>query len=538
MVRPQGLEEVYRISAEEARRYGSLHLLLESLWAAIAQVDEAIVLATFEGQNLDRKLLRDRMRAEALTKAQILKTPANADVKISQACFQHLKRARQRANQRGLAQPTSGDLLEDLILHMDAEIEATLRQLGSGREPMRIAYEAAAARFGSVAAAAGGRAWEGARWPTLRKLGKDYRELALTGKLGPVIGRRQEMLQVLRVLGRKEKNNPVLVGEPGVGKTAIVEGLALQSLEPSAPEVIRGKAIIEICLASLVAGTRYRGDFEERWQQVIEEAQRDEDVILFIDEIHTLIGAGSGGGDALDAANILKPALARGRLRLIGATTIDEYHRYIERDSALERRFQLIQVPEPTAAEAVEILRGLRPSYQDHHQVVFTDAALQAAVELTVRYVPERRLPDKARDVIDQSAAAARIRTLIAQPAAPPTITIDAEDIAATIAAWKGLPVENVSRDDRQRLKDLARRLRDRVQAQDEAVEAVAQAVQMAYLRLSDPRKPYGSTYLQDRRASARRNSPKLWRSSCSATTRRCCGWTCRNTRSPTACLG
>ena len=491
MVRPRGLDEVYRLSTDEARRYGSLHVLVESLWTALAQVDDAVVVATFEGQDLDRKLFRDRMRDEAMIKAKILKPPPGADIKISQACFNHLKRARQRAAERGLTQPTSSDLLEDLILHMDLEIEEILKSLGSSREQMRTSYEAAVSRLGLVTATAGGRARDTA-CPTLRKLGKDYRELAVAGRIGPIIGRRAEMLQVLRVLGRKEKNNPVLVGEPGVGKTAIVEGLALHALEPSAPEIIRGKGIIEISLASLVAGTRYRGDFEERLQQVIDEAQRDDEVILFIDEIHTLIGAGSGGSDALDAANILKPALARGQLRLIGATTLDEYHRYIERDPALERRFQMVTVPEPTPEESHQILLGLRPSYQAHHKVVFTDQALQAAVDLTIRYVPERRLPDKARDVIDQAAAAARIRTFSGPADPPDTVTIGADDIAATIASWKGVPVQNVTSDERLRLKDLAPRLRVRVKAQDEVVHAVAQAVQMAYLRLSDPRKPFG----------------------------------------------
>jgi ATP-dependent Clp protease ATP-binding subunit ClpC len=491
MVRPPGLDEVYRLSAEEARRYASLHLLVENLWTALAQVDDAVVVATFDGQSLDRKVFRDRMREEAMTKAKILKPPPGLDVKISQACFNHLKRARQRAMERGLIQPTSSDLLEDLILHMDSEIEETLKSLGSGREQMRTSHEAAVARLGLVTTAAAGRG-QNATAPTLRKLGKDYRELALAGRIGPVIGRRAQMLQVLRVLGRKEKNNPVLVGEPGVGKTAIVEGLALHALEQSAPEIIRGKAIIEISLASLVAGTRYRGDFEERLQQVIDEAQRDDEIILFIDEIHTLIGAGSGGSDALDAANILKPALSRGRLRLIGATTPDEYHRYIERDPALERRFQMVSVLEPSPEESHEILVGLRPSYQAHHKVVFTDEALRAAVDLTVRYIPERRLPDKARDVIDQAAAAARIRTFSAPSDPGDIVTIDAEEVAATIAGWKGVPVQNVTSNERLRLKDLASRLRGRVKAQDEVIDAVAQAVQMAYLRLSDPRKPYG----------------------------------------------
>ena len=303
---------------------------MESLWSAICQLDDPVVAATFQAQSLDRQELCDRMRKEAMAKAAILKPPPGSEVKISQACFDHLKRARQRAAQRGRGQPLSCDLLDDLILHMDPDIEEAFKRWGSSRESMRVAFVAAATRWKPKRASSGPAARADAG--ILQALGKDYGELARSGRIGPVIGRRQEMLQVLRVLSRKEKNNPVLVGEPGVGKTAVVEGLALQALEESSPPVLRGKTIVEISLASLVAGTRYRGDFEERLQQLIREAQQDTNVILFIDELHTLMGAGSAGGEALDAANILKPALARGQLRLIGATTLDEYRRYIERD--------------------------------------------------------------------------------------------------------------------------------------------------------------------------------------------------------------
>ncbi|MHC4398680.1 MAG: AAA family ATPase [Planctomycetota bacterium] len=489
MGQPRGLDEVYRIASEEARRYCGMHLLVEGLWGALCQVDDSIVSGTFAQQKLETGDVAHRMRAEAIAKSKIMKTPATPGVRISSSCFRHMKQARARANRDGRVNPSASDLLAELIVNMDVEVDTLLRELGSSRQRMSDAFASVAGDMAAVPA--GGARSADELTPTLEQYGTNYRELAKRKELGPVIGRRAEMLQVVQILSRKEKNNPVLVGEPGVGKTAIVEGLALKAMEDSAPDAIRGKSIIGVTLASLVAGTRYRGDFEERLQNLLNEAQRDKNVILFVDEIHTMVGAGAAG-DALDAANIMKPALARGQVRLIGATTTDEYQRYVERDSALERRFQMITVPESTPEETLEILEGLREPYEAHHQVTFSEGALKAAIDLTVRYVPERRLPDKARDVIDQAAAEKRIRTLSSPEAEPESVKITPADIASTVATWKGIPVDQVSLDDRERLKSLASRLRGRVKAQDDVIDAVSEAVQMAYLGLSNPAKPYG----------------------------------------------
>ena len=244
---------------------------------------------------------------------------------------------------------------------------------------------------------------------TLEKYGKDLTTLAKEGKIDPVIGREKEIQRVIQILSRRTKNNPCLIGEPGVGKTAIAEGLALQIAKDEVPELLRNKRIISLDLTSMVAGTKYRGDFEERIQKAVEEVKASKDIILFIDEVHTIIGAGSAEG-AVDAANILKPSLARGELQVIGATTIDEYRKYIEKDAALERRFQSILVGEPTEEEAVEILKGLRDKYEAHHKVKITDEAIDSAVKMSSRYIADRFLPDKAIDLIDESASELRLK--------------------------------------------------------------------------------------------------------------------------------
>ena len=284
----------------------------------------------------------------------------------------------------------------------------------------------------------------------------------------------------------------MLVGEAGVGKTSIVEGLALRVAATDSPAEIREWRIVELALSSLVAGTKYRGEFEERIQKVIDEAESDPQLILFLDELHTLVGAGSAGG-SLDAANILKPALARGRIRLIGATTPNEYRQYIEKDSALERRFQPVRVEEPTPEQTREILLELRSTYEAHHKVEITDEAIDAAVELSVKHLPDRRLPDKARDLIDRAAVARRFLTLSpnkVSEADQKRVTRD--DVAQVVAQWTGIPVERLTADEQTRLLEMEDALRKRVIGQDHAIEAVAQSIRTAMSGLSDPARPYG----------------------------------------------
>jgi len=382
------------------------------------------------------------------------------------------------------------------------------------------------------------------RYRMLEKYGRDLTQMAREGKLDPVIGRDDEILRVIQILSRRTKNNPVLIGEPGVGKTAIVEGLAQKIAADDVPEILTGKRVVQLDLAAMIAGARLRGDFEERLKGIIEEVQRAEgEVILFIDELHNVVGAGSGMG-ALDASNMLKPALARGELRCIGATTLDEYRRYIERDGALERRFAPVFVEEPTVEETIEMLRGLRDRYEAHHKVHISDEAIVAAARLSHRYVTDRHLPDKAVDVLDEAAAKVRVALHILPPdlkaiqlelqrlqteiEAASAVedykraaelktkrinlqaefslkremwqqehqldeTIGEEDIAEVVASWTGIPVARMLETEAERLLRMEEALHQRIIGQDEAVAAVSDAIRRARSGLKDPRRPIGS---------------------------------------------
>ncbi|MFE8990673.1 ATP-dependent Clp protease ATP-binding subunit [Streptomyces collinus] len=382
--------------------------------------------------------------------------------------------------------------------------------------------------------------------PTLDKYGRDLTELARQGRIDPVIGRDQEIEQTVEVLSRRGKNNPVLIGDAGVGKTAIVEGLAQRISEADVPDVLIGRRVVALDLTGVVAGTRYRGDFEERMNNIVGEIRAHSDqLIIFIDELHTVVGAGSGGGDgsSMDAGNILKPALARGELHIVGATTLEEYRR-IEKDAALARRFQPIMVPEPTAADAIEILRGLQDRYEAHHQVRYTDEALVAAVELSDRYLTDRRLPDKAIDLIDQAGARVRLRARTKgtdvralereleqltrdkdQAVADEQyeqatqlrdrivelkqriteaggegevdegqdLVVGAESIAEVVSRQTGIPVASLTQEEKDRLLGLEEHLHQRVVGQDEAVRVVSDAVLRSRAGLAAPDRPIGS---------------------------------------------
>ncbi len=384
-----------------------------------------------------------------------------------------------------------------------------------------------------------GSAIEGA--PTLSKYGRDLTASAAAGKLDPTVGRDSETERVIQILCRRQKNNPCLIGEPGVGKTAVVEGLAKLIADGDVPEQLAGKTIVTLDLPSMIAGAKYRGEFEDRMKSVMEETAQNRSIILFIDEIHTIIGAGAAEG-AVDAANILKPALARGELQVIGATTVSEYRRHIEKDSALERRFQPVNIGEPSIEDAKRILFGLRAGYEEHHGLKITDEAIEAAVELSARYINGRFLPDKAIDLIDEAAAGKRIRlsarpgsmrsyerqlrevirekenaigdqdferaaalrdtenelrTLCAQALKEKSDgvggAVEYEDIAEIVTRWTGIPVSSVTEDESHRLAELEARLGERVIGQDEAIRAVAAAIRRGRLGISDPRRPIGS---------------------------------------------
>ena len=310
---------------------------------------------------------------------------------------------------------------------------------------------------------------------------------ARDGRIDPLIGREAEVLRTIQVLCRRQKNNPLLVGDPGVGKTAIAEGLARKIIGGEVPEVLTGATVFALDMGALLAGTRYRGDFEERLKQVMKEIEQHKDAILFIDEIHTVIGAGATSGGAMDASNLLKPALAQGTLRCIGSTTYKEYRQYFEKDRALVRRFQKIDVKEPSIPDAVEILKGLKPYFEEFHKVRYTNAAVKAAVELSARYIHDRKLPDKAIDVIDETGAS---QMLVVEAKRKKTIGV--KEIEATIASMARIPPKSVSKDDTEVLQHLEQTLKRVVYGQDEALGALASAIKLARAGLRDPEKPIG----------------------------------------------
>ena len=379
--------------------------------------------------------------------------------------------------------------------------------------------------------------------PTLNQYGDDITAKAEEGKYDTIIGREKEIERIMQIISRRNKNNPCLVGEPGVGKTAIVEGLAEKIIAGDVPENLKNKRIIDLDISGIVAGAKYRGDFEERIKKILDEVKKAKNIILFIDEIHTIVGAGAAEG-AIDAANILKPLLARGEIQLIGATTLDEYRKYIEKDSALERRFSIINVNEPSAKDTIEILKGIIDKYEAHHNVKITNEAIESAVNLSVKYITDRFLPDKAIDLIDE--AASKIRTKIFtepdeikelqeesiilakekeeaiyeqefEKAAQlrdkeellkkklndkmenlekirnrDVAEITEENIAEIVSRWTGVPVQKLTQDENNKLKNLEENLHKRIIGQDEAVEAVAKAIKRSRVGLKDPNRPIG----------------------------------------------
>jgi ATP-dependent Clp protease ATP-binding subunit ClpC len=325
--------------------------------------------------------------------------------------------------------------------------------------------------------------------PTLANFSRDLTALARSGKLDPVVGRDDEIERVVSILARRSKNNPVLVGEPGVGKTAIVEGLAQRIVAGNVPESLKNKRVLSLALGPLVAGTKYRGEFESRVKRILDEVKRSaRDVILFIDELHALVGAGAAEG-ALDLSSMIKPELARGDLQCVGATTFDEYRKYIESDAALERRFQPVMVEEPTVEATIAILKGLRPKYAEHHNVSISDDAIDAAANLSARYIADRFLPDKAIDLMDEAAATVALANKGASLRPPVT----AQTVARVVTKWTGIPQETLSESQANQLLELENVLRKRVVGQDPAIASVSEAIRRARAGLHDPRKPLGS---------------------------------------------
>lgn len=431
-----------------------------------------------------------------------------------------------------------------LLFNAGVTVEKFLAAGMQGASPSPVAESEDSEDSEGGASAARGENGKAQKTPTLNAYGRDLTELARQGRLDPVIGREKELRRVVQILSRRSKNNAVLIGEAGVGKTAVAEGLAQAIHLGRVPEKMQSKRVIALDMARVVAGTQYRGQFEERLKKIIDETKRSGNVILFLDEIHTMVGAGGAEG-AMDAANILKPALARGELQCVGATTLKEYHKSIEKDAALERRFQSVSVDEPTVADAIEILKGIAPKYEEHHAVRFAPEALRAAVELTARYLPARQLPDKAIDAMDETGArlragasarpgeltdaqaeidtlrgkkdaavkagdfdtAAQYREAVREKSAllqgkleewrkthaEETIEVSEQEISETVSAMSGVPVEKMNATTAEKLLGMEAALGDAVVGQDPAIKAIARALRRSRAFLSDPKRPIGS---------------------------------------------
>ena len=434
---------------------------------------------------------------------------------------------------------------EHILLALSRERDSVaFRILMSYGAPQNLYEELSRQITEDVPESENGKNKQGADTPTLNQFGRDLTQLAKSGKFDPVIGREKEIERVIQILSRRTKNNPVLLGEPGVGKTAVAEGLAQEIAAGNVPELLKGKRVFSLDLSSVIAGAKYRGEFEERLKKAMEEIIKAGNIILFVDEMHTIIGAGAAEG-AIDASNILKPSLARGELQLIGATTLNEYRKYVEKDAALERRFQSVMVGEPTVEETVQILKGIREKYEAHHGVKISDSAIEAAAKLSSRYITDRFLPDKAIDLVDEACSRVRLGALTLPPdikelekeietvknekkeainsqdfekaavlrdkekelnesiskmredwkntSAQSAGEIGEDEIAEVISAWTKIPVKKLAREESERLKNLEEVLHERVIGQNEAVTAVSRAIRRGRVGLKDPKRPIGS---------------------------------------------
>ena len=413
-------------------------------------------------------------------------SPGRPEQGLTPRARQAVEQAAQEARQLQQGYIGTEHLLLGLLRQNDCGAAASLREAGADLNDI---YTDIMAVFGNPGS--NNRAQTGTARGTIRRAdtkmldqySRDLTEMAATGRIDPVVGRGNEIRRAIQILSRRSKNNPVLVGEPGVGKTAVAEGLALCVSRGQAPAELRDKRIVSLDIPALLAGTKYRGDFEERVKSVLRDVKRAGDVILFIDELHTIIGAGSAEG-AIDAANILKPALGRGEVQIIGATTPEEYRRHIEKDAALERRFQPVKVTEPGREQTMEMLQSLRPALEKHHRVSLDEEALSAAYELSVRYINDRFLPDKAIDLLDEAAAAVHVEG---------GRQVTAADVAQVVSLWTEIPLRSLDEGESQRLQGLEEQLKQRIIGQDEAVGAVARAIRRSRVGLKDPRRPVGS---------------------------------------------
>ncbi|MBR0633384.1 ATP-dependent protease ATP-binding subunit ClpC [Bacillus altitudinis] len=531
-------QKVLALAQEEAIRLGHKNIGTEHILLGLVREGEGIAAKALEALGL----VSDKIQKE-------VESLIGRGQEVSQAIPHYTPRAKKvtelsmdEARKLGHSYVGTEHILLGLIREGEGVAARVLNNLGVSLNKARQQVLQLLGSNETGTSAAGSNS--NANTPTLDSLARDLTAIAKEDSLDPVIGRSKEIQRVIEVLSRRTKNNPVLIGEPGVGKTAIAEGLAQQIIHNEVPEILRDKRVMTLDMGTVVAGTKYRGEFEDRLKKVMDEIRQAGNIILFIDELHTLIGAGGAEG-AIDASNILKPSLARGELQCIGATTLDEYRKYIEKDAALERRFQPIQVDQPSVDESIQILRGLRDRYEAHHRVSITDEAIEAAVKLSDRYISDRFLPDKAIDLIDEAGSKVRLRSFTTPPnlkeleqkldevrkekdaavqsqefekAASLRDTeqrlrekvevtkkswkekqgqenseVSVDDIAMVVSSWTGVPVSKIAQTETDKLLNMEQLLHSRVIGQDEAVVAVAKAVRRARAGLKDPKRPIGS---------------------------------------------
>ena len=530
-------QKVLALAQEEAIRLGHNNIGTEHILLGLVREGEGIAAKALYGLGLSSEKIQKEVE-ELIGRG----TDANGSIHYTPRAKKVTELSMDEARKLGHSYVGTEHILLGLIREGEGVAARVLNNLGVSLNKARqqvlqlLGSNESGNHQGSSAASA--------NTPTLDSLARDLTVIAREGSLDPVIGRSKEIQRVIEVLSRRTKNNPVLIGEPGVGKTAIAEGLAQQIVNNEVPEILRNKRVMTLDMGTVVAGTKYRGEFEDRLKKVMDEIRQAGNIILFIDELHTLIGAGGAEG-AIDASNILKPSLARGELQCIGATTLDEFRKYIEKDAALERRFQPIMVDEPTADESIQILKGLRDRYEAHHRVSITDEAIEAAVKLSDRYISDRFLPDKAIDLMDEAGSKVRLRSYTTPPnlkelevklegvrkekdaavqsqefekaaslrdseqrlreeleetkktwkqkQGQENSEVTFEDIASVVSSWTGIPVTKLAQTETQKLLNLEEILHSRVIGQDEAVKAISKAVRRAHAGLKDPKRPIGS---------------------------------------------
>ena len=535
-------KRVLALAQDEAIRFNHNYIGTEHLLLGLVREGEGVAARVLD--SLGVELSKVRTAVEFII-GRGDSTTSPSEITLSPRTKKVIELAIDEARKLGHSHVGTEHLLLGLVREGEGIASGVLESLGVSLEKVRhqvIATLGQQHPATAETATAGGKASQ-SKTPTLDQLGVNLTAMAKAQQLDPVIGREKEIERVIQILSRRTKNNPALIGEPGVGKTAIAEGLAHRIVKGDVPETLQGKRVLTLDIGSLVAGTKYRGEFEERLKKIIEELRHAHDVILFIDELHTLVGAGAAEG-AVDAANILKPSLARGELQCIGATTLDEFRKYIERDAALERRFQPVMVEEPTIEETIAILMGIRSRYEDHHKVAISDDAVKASAELSSRYITDRFLPDKAIDLMDEAASRVRLRYstlpsdvkeaqkdldkivteketameaqqyelastlrqkerqqqdklqqakadwLLAQSQKRPEVTD--EDIAEVVSMWTGIPVRRLAEEETQKLLRMEETLHAKVIGQEAAVTTISRAVRRARAGLKDPRRPIG----------------------------------------------